>query len=151
MPLSLTMALNTAVPGRSASPWPDIRGNIKLPDNSATRDLAAAIHFQSAGSIVASMQGVTNPGRLREWFFMLFPGRSTEQDWENFKVGYMRGLWETAQELAVPVELPGALNIFEKLTASGFMTLAYISGHAAGLELLDVYCELQPIPSGGAS
>lgn len=99
--------------------------------------------FQDAGAAIATMYGTMPPAELSEWFTKLFPGYSTGQDWENFKLGYMGGLWQDAEELASPVFVADTNpNEHRSTDAVGFMTLAFITTRSGKLELLDQHSEV---------
>ncbi len=113
------------------------------------KDITETTGFQEAGAAIAAMYGAMSPVRLSNWFTKLFPGYSTGQDWESFKLGYMSGLWNGAEELAAPVYVADTNPDEHRSTdAVGFMTLAYITGKSGKLELLDRYTELMPEQAG---
>ncbi|MBC7924577.1 MAG: hypothetical protein H7039_02875 [Bryobacteraceae bacterium] len=99
-----------------------------------------------AGSALAEMCGPMTPVDLSGWFTRLFPGYSTGQDWENFKLGYLSGLWSGAEELAAPVYVADTNpNEHRNTDAVGFMTLAFVTTpKSSKLELLDRYIEVMP-------
>lgn len=113
------------------------------------REITQATGFQEAGAALAEMYGTMSPVTLSEWFGRLFPGYSTGQDWESFKLGYMTSLWSGAEELAAPVYVADTNPDEHRGTdAVGFMTLAYITGKDGKLELLDRYTELMADQAG---
>jgi hypothetical protein len=118
-----------------------------MANDKATRKAEKATSMQDAGAAIASMYGAIAPVELSNWFTQLFPGYSSGQDWENFKLGYMTGLWSDAEELAAPVFVADTNPDEHRITdAVGFMTLAYITTREGGnkLELLDRHNELMP-------
>ncbi len=118
-----------------------------MANEKATRKTEKATSIQDAGAAIASMYGPITPVELSNWFTKLFPGYSSGQDWENFKLGYMTGLWNEAEELAAPVYVADTNpDEHRKTDAVGFMTLAYITTRDGGskLELLDRYTEIMP-------
>jgi len=118
-----------------------------MANENTTRKAEKTTSIQDAGAAIASMYGPVTPVELSEWFTMLFPGYSSGQDWENFKLGYMTGLWGDAEELAAPVFVVDTNpDEHRKTDAVGFMTLAFITTRESGsrLELLDRYTEIMP-------
>lgn len=118
-----------------------------MAEEKATRKAEKINSIHDTGAAIASMYGPIAPVELSDWFTRLFPGYTNGQDWENFKLGYMTGLWADAEELAAPVYVADTNpDEHRKTDAVGFMTLAYITTRGSGskLELLDRYTEIMP-------
>jgi len=118
----------------------------KVAKDNTIKQTEAGSSIQDVGAAIAGMYGTISPVDLSDWFTRLFPGYSSGKDWDNFKLGYMTGLWSGAEELAAPVFVADTNPDEHRSTdAVGFMTLAYVSTRRSGkLELLDRHTEIMP-------
>jgi hypothetical protein len=124
------------------SPACALRKGIEVARAKKIKNITETAGFQKAGSSIASMYGPMSSAALSDWFAKLFPGYSTGQEWESFKLGYIAGLWNGAEELAAPVFVADTNPDEHRSTdAVSFITLAYITDNKGKLELLDQHTE----------